>query len=76
MSNMASCIGKFSILWMKNDDMLLFTTNIGIANITYGHCYKQHLHAMPIFVVYNNILAFFIHKIEKSLIQFAIFDIF
>ena len=28
MSNMASCIGKFSILWMKNADMLLFTTNI------------------------------------------------
>ena len=27
-----------------------------IAYITYGHCYKQHLYAMPIFVVYNNIL--------------------
>src|ERR1700730_18482489 len=31
MSNMASCIGNFSILCMKNTDMLLFTTNIGIA---------------------------------------------
>jgi len=31
MSNMASCIGKFSILCMKNADMFLFMTNIGIA---------------------------------------------
>ena len=31
MSNMASCIGIFSFLCMKNGDMLLFTTNIGIA---------------------------------------------
>ena len=30
MSNMASCIGNFSILYMKNADMLLFTINIGI----------------------------------------------
>jgi hypothetical protein len=30
MSNMASCIGEFSILCMKNADMLLFMTNIGI----------------------------------------------
>ena len=38
MSNMASCIGKFSILCMKNIDMLLSTTNIGIA-------YEFSLHA-------------------------------
>ena len=31
MSNMASCIGIFYILYMKNTDMLLFTTNIDIA---------------------------------------------
>jgi hypothetical protein len=31
MSNMASCIGEFSILCTKNADMLLYTTNIGIA---------------------------------------------
>ena len=31
---------------------------------------------MPIFVIYNNISAFFVHKIEKSPIQLAIFDIF
>ena len=31
MSNMASCIGEFSILCTKNAGMLLFTTNIGIA---------------------------------------------
>ena len=31
MSNMASCIGIFYILCVKNTDMLLFTTNIDIA---------------------------------------------
>ena len=31
MSNMASCIGELSILCTKNADMLLYTTNIGIA---------------------------------------------
>ena len=38
--------------------------------------YKEHSYAMPIFVVNNNISAFFIHKIENFPIQLAIFDIF
>ena|ERR1700683_2947619 len=97
MSNMASCIGEFSILCTKNADMLLFATNIGIAYecclyagtwhirslyllllhmgtaistiICYKPVYKQHLYAMPIFVINNNISAVFVHKIENFLIQ-------
>jgi hypothetical protein len=44
MSNMASCIGELSVLCTKNADMLLYTTNIGIA-------YKCCLHGKqePIF---------------------------
>ena len=38
--------------------------------------YKQHFYAMPIFVVNNNISAFFVHQIETSLLHLAIFDIF
>ena len=37
-------------------------------NLAYKEC--------PYAIVYNNILAFFVHKIEKSTIQLAIFDIF
>ena len=38
--------------------------------------YKEHLYVMPIFVVNNNISAFFIPKIENFPIPLAIFDIF
>jgi ABC-type iron transport system FetAB permease component len=59
--------------------MLLFMLYIGTA-ISTIICqilaYKQHFYTMPIFVVNNNILAFFVHKIETFPIQLAIFDVF
>ena len=61
---------------IRSVHMLLHTLHMGTPFVHYNLVYKQHLYAMPIFVVYNNISAFFVHKIESFPIQLAIFDIF
>ena len=85
MSNMASCIVYFSMLCMKNADMLLYMTN------TYRHCIQMVLIAVPICNIYNGVWTLLIHQvpvykehsyampifvIKNFPIQLAIFDVF